>query len=257
MRPRIIPARAGFTGNKFLKHTGSADHPRSRGVYPSITVWFGWTVGSSPLARGLRAPQPRRRAQARIIPARAGFTSRQGRYDLQLPDHPRSRGVYMPMFMSESKMDGSSPLARGLPTGQAMRLALRGIIPARAGFTQAPDTISWTLADHPRSRGVYLQAGQARITGEGSSPLARGLLGEVGGGDSGLGIIPARAGFTIFQHPTDIPAGDHPRSRGVYSLHSQCSTTQGGSSPLARGLRVTSRNDYLEGRIIPARAGFT
>ena len=91
----------------------------------------------------------------------------------------------------------------------------------------------------------------------GSSPLARGLPQISVTQKEQMGIIPARAGFTIFQHPTDIPAGDHPRSRGVYSLHSQCSTTQGGSSPLARGLRVTSRNDYLEGRIIPARAGFT
>mgnify|MGYP001640188285 CR=1 FL=1 len=70
-------------------------------------------------------------------------------------DHPRSRGVYPPPLASASWKSGSSPLARGLPTGQAMRLALRGIIPARAGFTYGPGNEPGPSWDHPRSRGVY------------------------------------------------------------------------------------------------------
>ena len=31
--PRIIPARAGFTGELFIEAEGARDHPRSRGVY--------------------------------------------------------------------------------------------------------------------------------------------------------------------------------------------------------------------------------
>ena len=50
--------------------------------------------------------------------------------------------------------------------------------------------------DHPRSRGVYLQAGQAKVTGEGSSPLARGLRRRHLHPGDRAGIIPARAGFT-------------------------------------------------------------
>ena len=70
------------------------------------------------------------------------------------------------------------------------------IIPARAGFTAVLPVgarIGW---DHPRSRGVYAKTmgnGKGR---SGSSPLARGLRGEVLFPDLIAGIIPARAGFT-------------------------------------------------------------
>ena len=51
------------------------------------------------------------------------------------------------------------------------------IIPARAGFTGVRADELWAALDHPRSRGVYVDAGQA--------PVER------------AGIIPARAGFTL------------------------------------------------------------
>ena len=52
-------------------------------------------------------------------------------------------------------------------------------------------------------------------------------------------------------------AKDHPRSRGVYvyPIAGQC--TGVGSSPLARGLRVSRGLSARLRRIIPARAGFT
>ena len=51
---------------------------------------------------------------------------------------------------------------------------------------------------------------------EGSSPLARGLLGFIGLSFGCCGIIPARAGFTDSRiRGPDLPR-DHPRSRGVY-----------------------------------------
>ena len=51
----------------------------------------------------------------------------------------------------------------------------------------------------------------------GSSPLARGLHVERQAGTVGLGIIPARAGFTEGREPESRPESDHPRSRGVYT----------------------------------------
>ena len=91
----IIPARAGFT----LRHCpGSgltADHPRSRGVYPRRRSPSTPGPGSSPLARGLRADRRRPGGGPRIIPARAGFTTRCSSPATRSPDHPRSRGVYM------------------------------------------------------------------------------------------------------------------------------------------------------------------
>ena len=50
-----------------------------------------------------------------------------------------------------------------------------GIIPARAGFTLSSGTAPRSKWDHPRSRGVYVDAAFATIEAEGSSPLARGL----------------------------------------------------------------------------------
>ena len=51
--------------------------------------------------------------------------------------------------------------------------------------------------------------------------------------------------------------GDHPRSRGVYTVFRLIFEIIKGSSPLARGLHpLLSRTERLD-RIIPARAGFT
>ena len=51
--------------------------------------------------------------------------------------------------------------------------------------------------------------------------------------------------------------GDHPRSRGVYTLARPCAASRSGSSPLARGLRTVGEANLLLAGIIPARAGFT
>ena len=50
---------------------------------------------------------------------------------------------------------------------------------------------------------------------------------------------------------------DHPRSRGVYQYLSRSAHGIRGSSPLARGLRPLPPGRGGDGRIIPARAGFT
>ena len=93
---RIIPARAGFTGPRHRLRPAAADHPRSRGVYKRVAPTGTPSSGSSPLARGLLAGGASAVDQARIIPARAGFTGRRTRRRCQRGDHPRSRGVYGP-----------------------------------------------------------------------------------------------------------------------------------------------------------------
>ena len=154
-------------------------------------------------------------------------------------------------------MNGSSPLARGLPLQGLVRVALRGIIPARAGFTRVFGDQWCGERDHPRSRGVYRPR---EITGQkevGSSPLARGLLTFDNFPRAEFGIIPARAGFTLPHRLTCRQCRDHPRSRGVYGPVSPRMISLTGSSPLARGLQRLRRNVELDSRIIPARAGFT
>ena len=213
------------------------DHPRSRGVYCIVICVVALAIGSSPLARGL----PRRRiieaALTRIIPARAGFTPRRTRKLPPTRDHPRSRGVYGFTLPIRSLLEGSSPLARGLPEQAAGADSFERIIPARAGFT-AKTCLSWTLTrDHPRSRGVYAF-----------------ILGRAGNGPR---IIPARAGFTPLSTRPATRSTDHPRSRGVYRPAWRAWGCGMGSSPLARGLPPSHLAVCVSGRIIPARAGFT
>ena len=174
--PRIIPARAGFTPSTTGPGRPGTDHPRSRGVYAASRRSRSRPAGSSPLARGLHQGMTDVHRAARIIPARAGFTSASRPHTWRSSDHPRSRGVYNRMTEPYYEDEGSSPLARGLPVGARGRRGPARIIPARAGFTRG---------HHPRRR--------ARL---GSSPLARGLLPAPPPHGAGDGIIPARAGFT-------------------------------------------------------------
>ena len=240
-RRRIIPARAGFTRWPRSCPITIRDHPRSRGVYTVRTLSPLLDAGSSPLARGLHRQDPVSAPGRGIIPARAGFTPRSASWAERNGDHPRSRGVYRIASAKAPWAVGSSPLARGLhPLGRWQRLD-DGIIPARAGFTRGDDRHHRRHGDHPRSRGVYLSAGTYRFSMMGSSPLARGLLGEGPTSAPTAGIIPARAGFTRSASTRIRPTRDHPRSRGVYAVMGGLPGSGFGSSPLARGLPRSDR----------------
>ena len=234
---RIIPARAGFTSNGCPTTPRPGDHPRSRGVYRAPRRSHPGCAGSSPLARGLPGYKGWRVIVMGIIPARAGFTRRRVTLTGDFRDHPRSRGVYVTHTMFRLPETGSSPLARGLRDGAGPHAGARtgssplargllaprvrararvGIIPARAGFTRPLTGPRRAPRDHPRSRGVYPSTWPTPTGGSGSSPLARGLLGQHCHHGRGRGIIPARAGFTIVVIVISSIVGDHPRSRGVY-----------------------------------------
>ena len=176
---RIIPARAGFTWSAPTKHSGAADHPRSRGVYWDSKKDEIGIRGSSPLARGLLTLVININHLGRIIPARAGFTVSVLVNGGLCEDHPRSRGVYSRSDVSRAPGIGSSPLARGLPRYASRMSFLRRIIPARAGFTGRGAPARGRRADHPRSRGVYAQQDGGGYHALGSSPLARGLPGAI------------------------------------------------------------------------------
>ena len=152
---------------------------------------------------------------------------------------------------------GSSPLARGLPHRGIPGPPSRRIIPARAGFTGRRQPRTCAPADHPRSRGVYGADGGSKFGGLGSSPLARGLRERCGRVGLAGRIIPARAGFTVTGGASQRRSPDHPRSRGVYPRQANGQQSIKGSSPLARGLRLTETTRPHYHGIIPARAGFT
>ena len=213
---RIIPARAGFTRRRSQSRSRLLDHPRSRGVYQGSWRRRRSPRGSSPLARGLRTTVRASSSLVRIIPARAGFTVFGVHAHGPLRDHPRSRGVYPKRRSASASRSGSSPLARGLRPPRRENHCPFGIIPARAGFTAAPEGEPLPVRDHPRSRGVYSQGRKRARTKSGSSPLARGLRGQISAQPVDVGIIPARAGFTTTFRKQALAGEDHPRSRGVY-----------------------------------------
>ena len=213
--------------------------------------------GSSPLARGLHSPASETTRLRGIIPARAGFTPLSRMERSTVPDHPRSRGVYCRVGVTMGGAEGSSPLARGLPCLNCVRSMTMRIIPARAGFTPWIILVISGMMDHPRSRGVYARGRGLVRAHRGSSPLARGLLDKCISSLAAMGIIPARAGFTVTELCAQHDHEDHPRSRGVYSTSAGRYRTYPGSSPLARGLHYGRRRRRSRPGIIPARAGFT
>ena len=173
----IIPARAGFTRIEKRNEKNVRDHPRSRGVYLQMSNRALTQAGSSPLARGLPSSEMLCAIQARIIPARAGFTSWSsswgarsgiiparagftGHSGTRVPldgDHPRSRGVYSAAAVRDDVVGGSSPLARGLRPRRPCSKSWTRIIPARAGFTSSRPT-PWkpTPGSSPLARGLHV-----------------------------------------------------------------------------------------------------
>ena len=110
---------------------------------------------------------------------------------------------------------------------------------------------------HPRAGGENKPVSNAKPVTGGSSPRGRGkqrigLQSEEKGG-----LIPARAGKTLWWTRASRPARAHPRAGGENSRSSQALSPSEGSSPRGRGkLDVGGREDGF-GRLIPARAGKT
>ena len=231
--------------------------PLARGLRRGPWRYAPATSGSSPLARGLPGGEHGAECAGRIIPARAGFTCPAPASRRRRPDHPRSRGVYARAPPPGALRWGSSPLARGLLQDEQGSQPPRRIIPARAGFTTAAPLPRSGTKDHPRSRGVYVRASRWALESSGSSPLARGLHGQLHVDAVQRRIIPARAGFTHRPQRHEVLRRDHPRSRGVYGAPTGARTEHRGSSPLARGLRWSAPGHLSGLWIIPARAGFT
>ena len=132
-----------------------------------------------------------------------------------------------------------------------------GLIPARAGTTNNSVLERGFNRAHPRSRGDHNDEWGSVNMDAGSSPLARGPQSAHDGKATTFGLIPARAGTTVFPRRTPGVAGAHPRSRGDHYPPGNAAGVDGGSSPLARGPRFLSVVPASSPGLIPARAGTT
>ena len=92
-RRRIIPARAGQTRPVPGRAGLDPDHPRACGANGEPCFGFGDEVGSSPRVRGKHIHRQTKALAIRIIPARAGQTTRASRRRPSATDHPRACGA--------------------------------------------------------------------------------------------------------------------------------------------------------------------
>ena len=253
-------------------------HPRSRGENVIGTFVAGFKTGSSTLARGKRQGVWDGIKQIGLIPAHAGKTPCWGNVDTGVEAHPRSRGENIPTAERPRNHVGSSPLTRGKHIPLVELTPDRGLIPAHAGKTNVAGigvaSPGWLIPAHagktcgkgldhfrawahPRSRGENLERARLVAWVRGSSPLTRGKPVEAGGGDPGVGLIPAHAGKTFARRIRDERKRAHPRSRGENQQAREARIPSRGSSPLTRGKRNPSSTAADTDGLIPAHAGKT
>ena len=149
--------------------------------------------------------------------------------------HPRSRGENAGGLVAERWEQGSSPLTRGKRLDRDATGAATRLIPAHAGKTPPPESITTASAAHPRSRGENTSCGTVSRPRTGSSPLTRGKHRDAQRPADSPRLIPAHAGKTIRRHGTRQPYAAHPRSRGENPPTFGRSDVGAGSSPLTRG----------------------
>ena len=254
---RFIPARAGNTADGRIDRGGSPVHPRSRGEHAVAQQHAGDKTGSSPLARGTLPRLDDVEHVRRFIPARAGNTHTLRPAAATRPVHPRSRGEHGGRHQAVPSTPGSSPLARGTPSGRRRPERRRRFIPARAGNTVPRQDSPIISPVHPRSRGEHLPRDRDYHLAAGSSPLARGTPGRDPLRAVRGRFIPARAGNTNACTWATSRGPVHPRSRGEHCPTSPVGSSPNGSSPLARGTRRRRVRPRPPHRFIPARAGNT
>ena len=187
--------------------------------------------------RGKRIGRARPAGPPRIIPARAGQTSRAPTPKTRTTDHPRACGANFEKTRLRMINPGSSPRVRGKLVAVDQADDRVRIIPARAGQTNRVRTYNRHTADHPRACGANALAGDPHNWKDGSSPRVRGKR------------LPWRSGTGRIS--------DHPRACGANGIECAHRTCRHGSSPRVRGKRYRMCSSNVPTRIIPARAGQT
>ena len=132
--------------------------------------------GSSPQVRGKLFGLGATLAFMRLIPAGAGKTQCEVRFDVFIPAHPRRCGENKPAFRLGYQLPGSSPQVRGKQPYPQQLLPLNRLIPAGAGKTKKKNSEPETDPAHPRRCGENIVIPRTFSTIPGSSPQVRGKL---------------------------------------------------------------------------------
>ena len=193
----------------------------------------------------------------RIIPARAGQTSRAPTPKTRTTDHPRACGANDDCEEDAACSCGSSPRVRGKRLAHVPESPFCRIIPARAGQTPGCRCPPVRRSDHPRACGANSNVCLSGRSPPGSSPRVRGKPGPLGLLPVAGRIIPARAGQTRCRSGNILYPPDHPRACGANPQEQRNSRPKVGSSPRVRGKPGFELDSEVAVRIIPARAGQT
>ena len=193
--------------------------------------------GSSPRVRGKLGGEYGHGLPPRLIPARAGKTNRYHIFSFVCGAHPRACGENLLRFLLGGVGGGSSPRVRGKLDVAGVLEDRHGLIPARAGKTQAVRS---------------LHAEEA-----GSSPRVRGKPGPGLQEAARRGLIPARAGKTRPRRHHRRRTRAHPRACGENCRTPGSPGSAAGSSPRVRGKLLALPALAAAGGLIPARAGKT
>ena len=253
----LIPAGAGRTMVLSSRRIRRTAHPRWRGEDSRRVRGACRRPGSSPLARGGPGSQLVHPRRPGLIPAGAGRTLTVCLLARGTRAHPRWRGEDSLTDDGPSRIDGSSPLARGGPRRLRRPTTATRLIPAGAGRTWCQSPAKTPRRAHPRWRGEDVCQHLGGHSCAGSSPLARGgrvVTAVVLVGD---GLIPAGAGRTQSVRISRASLEAHPRWRGEDSAGRSMNWISFGSSPLARGGRSARQPSAATCGLIPAGAGRT
>ena len=112
-------------------------------------------LGSPPLTRGIPNQAQKSYVGSRITPAYAGNTPDEHVEGMATEDHPRLRGEYLKIAITQLTDKGSPPLTRGIPIYRVQLARVVGITPAYAGNTVLSSAQGAAQRDHPRLRGEY------------------------------------------------------------------------------------------------------
>ena len=193
---RLIPARAGKTRPGKSSGAWPPAHPRAGGENNAQSVAAATGKDSSPRGRGKRDRRHCRPGRNRLIPARAGKTTRRARSGTHQQAHPRAGGENCEEVQGAVGQRGSSPRGRGKPCIRHRRAGRQRLIPARAGKTKGRLPYAAVRQAHPRAGGENASIDAKAAELGGSSPRGRGKPASSSSPVGTLGLIPARAGKT-------------------------------------------------------------
>ena len=161
------------------------------------------------------------------------------------------------MQKPQSSKSGSSPRGRGKLIFVGFDDLEERLIPARAGKTLFAWR-HWIVGRaHPRAGGENDPGSKETMALPGSSPRGRGKRDVAGGDRVGCGLIPARAGKTMYSTYAGGNTAAHPRAGGENDGHEAMSPVAPGSSPRGRGKPRRTGSQPADLGLIPARAGKT